>query len=161
VSASAAGNAPESTVPGCQSEAAPGEGRSGARGGKGPVCQDGGFGRRAVTGRAVRCTIGIWNPVRAKPRRPGSPPGPFGIRYPAATEYGAGLFLNPAAGDRAGLVLPDPAAAGHRPGVLLVRAAAAAGDGGDLLLDPAAAGDRAGLVLADPAAAEHRAPRPG
>ena len=40
-------------------------------GGKGPVCQDGGFGRRAVTGRAVRCTIGIWNPVRAKPRRPG------------------------------------------------------------------------------------------
>ena len=138
------------------------------------MCQDGGFGRRAVTGRAVRCTIGIWIRCGRSRVGQGSPPGPFGIRYPAATEYGAGLFLSPAAGDRAGLVLadpaaagdgaglvlPDPAAAGHRPGVLLVRAAAA-GDGGDLLLDPAAAGDRAGLVLADPAAAEHRAPRPG
>jgi hypothetical protein len=45
----------------------------------------------------------------------GSPPGRFRIRYHAATEYGAGLFLNPAAaGDRAGLVLADPAAAEHR-----------------------------------------------
>ena len=71
--------------------------------------------------------------MRASRVGQGSPPGPFGISYPAATEYGAGLFLDPAAGDRAGLVL------GH----------------------PAGPGDRAGVVLADPAAAEHRAPRPG
>ena len=46
---------------------------------------------------------------------PGLPPGPFGIRYLAATKYGAGLFLNTAAaGDRAGIVLADPAAAEHR-----------------------------------------------
>ena len=143
----------------------------------------------AVTGRAVSCTIGIWSPVRAKPRRPWLAARSVRDPNPAATEYGAGLFLNTAAaGDRAGLVLADPAgpgdraslllgdpaaagdgagfvladpaAAGHRAGVLFVRAAAA-GDSGDLLLNPAAAGDRASLLLADPAAAEHRAPHPG
>jgi hypothetical protein len=40
---------------------------------------------------------------------PGSPPGPSGIRYLAATKNGAGLFLNTAAaGDRAGSCSPIP-----------------------------------------------------
>jgi hypothetical protein len=77
--------------------------------------------------------------------------GPFGITYPAAAGYGARLFLDTAAaGDRAGLVLADPAGPGDR------------GDrAGFVLADPAAAGDGAGFVLGDPAAAEHRAPRLG
>src|SRR6516162_8332657 len=129
-----------------------------------------------------------WYGVRADWVGRGEEPGPFGILYPAATQYGAVLFRDSpatadvvvrvghpaAAQDRAAVLLGDPAAAVHDAGVLLVGAAAAQDRAAVLLGDPAAARHDAGVLLGraaaaqhhagglgHPAAAEHRAPRPG
>jgi hypothetical protein len=105
----------------------------------------------------------------------GEEPGPFGIRYPAATGYDAVLFRHSpaaadivvqvgdpaAAQDGAPVLFGHPAAAEDRAGGLL-SGAAAAQDGAPVLFGhPAAADDRAGVLLGRAAAAQHRAGRLG
>ena len=128
-----------------------------------------------------------WYGVQAGRIGQGEEPGPFGIPYPAATQYGAVLFRDSpatadvvvrvghpaAAEDYALVLLGDPATAGHGAVLLLGGATAAEDRAGVLHGDSAAAEDRAGVLLGRaaaaqhragglgyPAAAEHRAPRP-
>src|SRR6516225_3023074 len=98
--------------------------------------------------------------VRAGRIGRGEEPGPFGIKNPAATVYGAVLFGDPAAAqDRAGLLLGHPAAAQDDADVLLGRAPAAQDRAGVLLGDPAAAQDDADVLLGRAPAAHDRAGR--